>query len=74
MSRRAWGIAGVVTGVVVLGAVGGPLAYAALQEDAAPAATVQAQPEDVDLAADTDGTGERIPLQWSADPSRGVTP
>ena len=56
MSRRAWGIAGVVTGVAVLGAVGGPLAYAALQEDAAPAATVQAQPEDVDLAADTDGT------------------
>ena len=56
MSRRAWGIAGVVTGVAALGAVGGPLAYAALQEDAAPAATVQAQPEDVDLAPDTDGT------------------
>ena len=56
MSRRAWGIAGVVTGVAVLGAVGGPLAYAALQEDAAPAATVQAQPQDVDLAPDTDGT------------------
>ncbi|SNS64309.1 YceI-like domain-containing protein [Geodermatophilus pulveris] len=56
MSRRGWGIAGAVAGVAVLGAVGGPLAYAALQEDAAPAATVQAQPTEVALAPDTDGT------------------
>src|SRR3712207_3189655 len=32
-----------------------PLAYAALQDDAPPAPTVQAQPEDVELSADTDG-------------------
>ncbi|WNV76085.1 YceI family protein [Geodermatophilus sp. DSM 44513] len=56
MSRHGWGIAGAVAGVAALGAVGGPLAYAALQEDAAPAATVQAQPSDVALAPDTDGT------------------
>ena len=56
MSRRGWGVAGAVAALAVAGAVGGPLVYAAVQEDAAPARTVQAQPEDLALAEDTDGT------------------
>lgn len=55
-SRRTWWITGGAVVVVAAAAIGGPLAYAALQEDAAPAPTVQAQPEDVELAPDTDGT------------------
>ena len=56
MSRRAWILIAVPV-VLLLGLVLGPLVYAALQEDAPPAPTVQAQPEDVELpaAADTDG-------------------
>ena len=56
MSRRGWGVAGAVAALAVAGAVGGPLVYAAVQEDAAPARTVQAQPEDLALSEDTDGT------------------
>ncbi len=41
--RRPWVIAGSVVGVVAIGVVAGPLVYAALQEDAAPARTVQVQ-------------------------------
>jgi len=55
-SRRTWIIAGGVAGVVVVGAVAGPLVYAALQEDAAPAVTVQAQDSDAPLSQVTDGT------------------
>lgn len=55
MSRRAW-IRVSVPVVLLLGLVLGPLAYAALQDDAPPAPTVQAQPEDAELTADTDGT------------------
>ncbi len=58
MARRRrvwWVLAGLVT-LLVLGLVLGPLVYAAFQEDAAAAPTVQAQPSDVELAADTDGT------------------
>ena len=54
MSRRAW-ILITVPVVLLLGLVLGPLGYAALRDDAAPAATVQAQPEDAELVADTDG-------------------
>ncbi|MFQ1003292.1 YceI family protein [Modestobacter sp. SSW1-42] len=43
--RRVWWITGGVLAVVAAGAIGGPLVYAALEEDAAPARTVQAQPE-----------------------------
>jgi polyisoprenoid-binding protein YceI len=55
-SRRTWLITGGVVAVIAAGAIGGPLVYAALEEDAAPAATVQAQPEDAALTSDTDGT------------------
>ena len=54
MSRRAW-ILITVPVVLLLGLVLGPLVYAALRDDAAPAATVQAQPENAELVADTDG-------------------
>ena len=43
-SRRTWWITGGVVAVVAVGAVAGPLVYAALEEDAPPAPTVQAQP------------------------------
>ena len=43
-SRRTWLITGGVVAVVAVGAVAGPLVYAALEEDAPPAPTVQAQP------------------------------
>ncbi|GAA4318946.1 hypothetical protein GCM10023162_26000 [Klenkia terrae] len=55
-SRRMWIIAGTVVGVVAVGAVAGPLVYAALQEDAPPATTVQAQDSDAPLTDVTDGT------------------
>ena len=55
-SRRTWIIAGSVVGVVAIGAVAGPLVYAALQEDAAPATTVQAQDSDAPLSEVSDGT------------------
>ncbi|SDF62645.1 YceI family protein [Klenkia brasiliensis] len=55
-SRRTWVIAGTLAGVVVVGAVAGPLVYAALQEDAAPAQTVQVQESDAPLSEVTDGT------------------
>ncbi|GHE11893.1 YceI family protein [Klenkia taihuensis] len=55
-SRRTWVVAGSVAGVVVVGAVAGPLVYAALQEDAAPAQTVQVQESDAPLTEVTDGT------------------
>ena len=54
MSRRAWILISVPV-LLLLGLVLGPLAYAALQDDAPPAPTVQAQPEDVELSPDTDG-------------------
>ncbi|MGY1856653.1 YceI family protein [Modestobacter sp. SYSU DS0290] len=54
--RRTWWIVLAAVVVVVAGAVLGPLVYAALQDDAPPAPSVQAQPEDVELATDTDGT------------------
>ena len=54
--RRVWWITGGVVAVVAAGAIGGPLVYAALEEDAAPAATVRAQPSDAVLVAETDGT------------------
>jgi polyisoprenoid-binding protein YceI len=56
MTRRRWWIAGTVLALLVLGLGAGPLIYAALEEDAAPAATVEAQPESADLSVDTDGT------------------
>ena len=54
--RRTWLVVGGAVAVVAAGAVGGPLVYAALEEDARPAPTVQAQPSDVPLVAETDGT------------------
>ena len=59
--RRTWWIVGGVVAVVAAGAVGGPLVYAALEEDAPPAPTVQAQPSDVPLVSDTDGTWTVVP-------------
>jgi polyisoprenoid-binding protein YceI len=56
MTRRRWWILGGVLGLLVVGLVAGPLIYAALEKDAPPAATVQAQPEDATLSVDTDGT------------------
>ena len=56
MTRRRWWITGGVLAVLILGLVAGPLIYAALQEDAPPAATVEAQPEGADLSDDSDGT------------------
>ncbi|KQS68759.1 YceI family protein [Modestobacter sp. Leaf380] len=55
-SRRTWTIAGGVAALVVVGAVAGPLVYAALEDDAPPAQTVQAQESDVPLTETTDGT------------------
>ena len=54
--RRTWWIVGGVVALLALGLGLGPLLYAATQEDAAAAPTVQAQPSDVELVADTDGT------------------
>jgi polyisoprenoid-binding protein YceI len=59
--RRTWWIVGGVVAVVAVGAVGGPLVYAATEEDAPPAPTVQAQPSDVPLVPDTDGTWTVVP-------------
>ena len=55
-SRRTWWITGGAVAVVAVGAIGGPLVYAALEGDAPPAPTVQAQPSDAALVSDTDGT------------------
>ena len=55
MSRRAWILIAVPV-VLVLGLVLGPLAYAALQDDAPPAETAQAQAGDAELSTQTDGT------------------
>jgi polyisoprenoid-binding protein YceI len=55
-SRRTWSITGGLVAVVAAGAIGGPLVYAALEGDAPPAPTVQAQPSDAALVTDTDGT------------------
>jgi polyisoprenoid-binding protein YceI len=54
-SRRAWWITGGAVAVVGAAAIGGPLVYAALEEDAPPAPTVQVQPSDAALVNDTDG-------------------
>ena len=54
--RRTWLIAGGAVAVLAVGAIGGPLVYAALEDDAPPAPTVQAQPSDAALVIDTDGT------------------
>ncbi len=54
--RRTWWIVGGLVALLALGLGVGPLLYAATQEDAAAAPTVQAQPSDVELVADTDGT------------------
>ena len=66
--RRVWWIAGGVVAVVAVGAIGGPLVYAALEEDAAPARTVQVQPE---ATASTGGGTAGAPSSSapSADPA-----
>jgi polyisoprenoid-binding protein YceI len=56
MRRRTWWFLGGGLALVVLALVAGPLVYAALEEDAPPARTVQAQPEDATLSEETDGT------------------
>ena len=56
MRRRIWWFLGGGLALLVLALVAGPLIYAALDEDAPPATTVQAQPEGVELTAETDGT------------------
>jgi polyisoprenoid-binding protein YceI len=54
--RRLWWIVGGIVAVLALGLGVGPLLYAATQEDAAAAPTVQAQPSEAALVPDTDGT------------------
>jgi polyisoprenoid-binding protein YceI len=54
--RRTWWVAGGAVAVLAVGVVGGPLVYAALEEDAPPPPAVQAQPEDVQLTVETDGS------------------
>ena len=56
MRGRIWWFLGGGLALLVLAVVAGPLIYAALEEDAPPARTVQAQPEGATLSADTDGT------------------
>ena len=56
MSRRVWWILGGGLALLVLALVAGPLVYAAIEDDAPPARTVQAQPEGVELTPETDGT------------------
>ena len=56
MTRRRWWFLGGPVALLVLGLVAGPLVYAALEDDAPPAATVEAQPEGAQLSADTDGS------------------
>jgi polyisoprenoid-binding protein YceI len=56
MSRRRWWTLGSVLALLVVGLVAGPLIYAAVVDDAPPAATVRAQPEGAELSAVTDGT------------------
>lgn len=56
MRRRIWWIVGGGLALLVLAAVVVPMIYAASEEDAPPARTVEAQPEGVELAAETDGT------------------
>jgi polyisoprenoid-binding protein YceI len=63
--RRVWWITGGVVAVVAAGAIGGPLVYAALEEDAAPARTVQVQPE----ATASTGSGSASAAPSSAAPS-----
>jgi polyisoprenoid-binding protein YceI len=55
-SRRTWFIAGGVVVLAAAGVVGGPLVYAALEGDAPPAPTVQAQPSSAELVDADDGT------------------
>lgn len=55
-SRRTWIVVGGVAAVAVVGAVAGPLVYAALEDDAAPAPTVQVQESDAPLTETTDGS------------------
>ena len=59
--RRTWWIVGGIVALLAVGLGVGPLLYAATQEDAAAAPTVQAQPSDVELVADTDGTWTVVP-------------
>ena len=56
MRRRTWWIVGGGLALLVLALVVGPMVYAASEEDAPPARTVEAQPEGVELAPETDGT------------------
>src|SRR4051794_31700152 len=55
-ARRTWWTTGGAVAVLAVAAIGGPLVYAALEGDAPPAPTVQAQPSDAALVSDTDGT------------------
>jgi len=59
--RRTWWIVGGIVALLAIGLGVGPLLYAATQEDAVAAPTVQAQPSDVELVADTDGTWTVVP-------------
>ena len=56
MRRRIWWIVGAGIALLVLALVVGPMIYAASEEDAPPARTVEAQPGGAELAPETDGT------------------
>jgi polyisoprenoid-binding protein YceI len=56
MRGRIWWFVGGGIALLVLALVAGPLIYAALDEDAPPAKTVEAQPQGATLSAETDGT------------------
>ena len=64
-SRRTWWVTGGAVAVVAAGAIGGPLVYAASQEDAAPAPTVQAQTDSPALAEAVTETADGT---WSVSP------
>ena len=68
--RRVWWITGGVVAVVAAGAIGGPLVYAALEDDAPPARTVQVQP-DAAASTATGSTGGSAPASSApaADPA-----
>ncbi|TYP87126.1 YceI family protein [Blastococcus xanthinilyticus] len=56
MSRRIWWFLGGGIALAVVALVAGPLVYAALQDDAPAARTVQSQPEGAALTEETDGS------------------
>ena len=66
-SRRTWTIAGGAAAVLVVGVVAGPLVYAAIEDDAPPAPTVQAQESVAPLTTGADGA-TALDGSWAVGP------